>query len=153
MIPYLSCVVWRGLCGRMSRAAVLQSYAQLLRLASRLPAADAADARVRIRASYRAAAGAAPDRLPGLLEQAERRAAYLRMVTPRVHGGAAPRAAAGARGGRTRYVVTAGGDLVEAEEGPGGAAGRPTVKGAGLDPADVKRHAANLQRFRFGGRT
>ena len=75
---------------------VARVYSHMLRLVAQLPASDAADARARIRAAFRAKATVALEEVPSLLELAERRLAYLRMVTPRLHVGS--RAAAPAAG-------------------------------------------------------
>jgi hypothetical protein len=137
-----------------ARPRALAIYAKLLRLSSRLPAAEAGPARARIRAAFRAGAReTAPAAVHALLADASASLGYLKIVTPRRAGDDADAAGAGAGGGvaQGRFVVTAAGDLVPAPAEGGGA--RAPVAGAPvLAAADVRRHKQLMQRFHFAGR-
>ena len=135
-----------------ARPRALAIYAKLLRLSSRLPAAEAGPARARIRAAFRAGAReTAPAAVHALLADASASLGYLKIVTPRRAGADAAAGAGGGGVAQGRFVVTAAGDLVPAPAAGGGA--RAPVAGAPvLAAADVRRHNQLMQRFHFAGR-
>ncbi len=141
---------------------VTAMYRRFLQLAARLPQAERARVGAQVRAAFRAAA---PERDPAavaaLLATARDRLAYLRVIAPR-HAGEGG-GGEGAGGGATapappRATFTVrDGVVVRADAAADGArAGRAPhssfAAGAPLDAALVRRHAASLERFRFGGR-
>jgi hypothetical protein len=148
-------------------------YRRFLTLAARVtPPADAARVTAQVRAAFRASAAERdPAALASLLATARDKLAYLRTVTPRragdgddppvLGGGGAPGggtlgAPGGGGGGGGGTFVVRNGELVRVSAGFGrvtaapGAAGSAT--GGALDSNALRRHAASLERFRFGGR-
>ena len=159
----------------------LSLFRRMLRLAGRLPAADRAPTVTKIRAAFRenrsetsaercvtrrraqplastvptahVAPLATPRSVRELLEVAQQKLGYLRVVTPRRADDDELLGVGGAR----RYVVHDG-RVVEVDAGAGAAGddrGRPAVKnwGAGnMDPDSVRRHEGLMRRFRFEDR-
>jgi hypothetical protein len=126
---------------------VLSAYKRMLTLARRLPAADRERACSDIRAAFRSAKGEAdPAAIASLLRTAHDKLSYLRMVTPRLPGDAA-----GSAGGVGRLAVVDGELREVGGQRASGGSGKPLSSfGAGnLDPDQVRRHEAQLQRMRF----
>ena len=128
-------------------SSVLSAYKRMLTLARRLPAADRERACSDIRAAFRSAKGEAdPAAIASLLRTAHDKLSYLRMVTPRLPGDAA-----GSAGGVGRLAVVDGELREVGGQRASGGSGKPLSSfGAGnLDPDQVRRHEAQLQRMRF----
>jgi hypothetical protein len=138
--------------GVARRAQVLATYKRLIRYAGRLrDEGERASALERIRREFRTHSTVMDDAaVTALIADAQKRLAYLRIVTPRhAHDDAADGGGVGSGGGVKRFVLVDG-KLVDAEEAAALGAGRGAVKVGGLDPADVKRHMDGMARFRFG---
>src|SRR5689334_2901360 len=83
-------------------------------------------------------------RIRELLDDAQQKLGYLKIVTPRTSTADEP-------GGARKYVVQDG-RVVEMQHGSaaaGSSSGASNFGVRSLDPADVARHHANLRRFTF----
>jgi hypothetical protein len=139
---------------------VLVAYKRLLSLARRLPGAeDRARAAEDIRAAFRRSRGEAdPAAIAALLRTAHDKLSYLRMVTPRLPedgsgGGGGGGGSSGSRSGGTRLVMVEG-ELRELgpREAAGGGKAQSSYGAGNMDPDQVRRHEASLQRMRFMNR-
>ena len=133
----------------------LAVYKRLLLTARRLPAADRGRAEGEIRAAFRSSRGEVdPALIASLLRTAHDKLSYLRMVTPRVPGeGEGSGSGSGAPRATSRLAMVDG-ELREVGRGSGSGAGKAQSSyGAGnLDPDQVRRHEASMQRMRFMNR-
>ena len=129
----------------------LGTYKRLLSLAQRLPApADRRDAAARIRAAFRAAKGEAdPAAIAALLRTAHDKLSYLRMVTPRLPGDGG---AGGSGGGGASRMAVVDGELREVGRSAAPGKAQSSYGAGNLDPDQVRRHEAQMQRMRFMNR-
>ena len=119
----------------------LITYKRLLVLAQRLPIQRREEAVREIRSAFRSSKSERDEvKIKALLATACSQLSYLRMVTPKMPEDAAPPG---------RFIVSDG-KLVDSG-GTHGALGA-VLGGTALDPASVRKHAALMDRFRFGGR-
>eukprot|EP00587_Corethron_hystrix_P010367 CAMPEP_0113307436 /NCGR_PEP_ID=MMETSP0010_2-20120614/6281_1 /TAXON_ID=216773 ORGANISM="Corethron hystrix, Strain 308" /NCGR_SAMPLE_ID=MMETSP0010_2 /ASSEMBLY_ACC=CAM_ASM_000155 /LENGTH=135 /DNA_ID=CAMNT_0000162289 /DNA_START=44 /DNA_END=451 /DNA_ORIENTATION=+ /assembly_acc=CAM_ASM_000155 len=122
----------------MSPNPAVATFRSIHRLIRRLPSPkDRADALRDLRAGYRTHLDVAPAERDSLLLEAEKKMAYLRMITPK------DRTRDGPQQGSVRYVYAREG------EGGNGTVRRAPVSnwhGSNLDPESVKRHHQLLRR-------
>ncbi len=133
---------------------VLVAYKRLLTLAQRLPSADdRARAASDIRAAFRSARGEAdPAAIAGLLRTAHEKLSYLRMVTPRLPEDGS--SSSSSRRGPVSRLAVVDGELRELglRDGARGGKAQSSYGAGNMDPDQVRRHEASLQRMRFMGR-
>jgi hypothetical protein len=125
------------------RAAVLRVYKQLLMQASRLPQAESAAAVSAIREGFRSHAGENEEQVGTLLQEAQSRLSFIKMVTPR-HSRveqSAPK----------KVLYMDDGKAVEGSQGHRRSrAAHSNWSGSNLDPDSVKTHQRSLDRAGFG---
>lgn len=125
---------------------VTSVYRTLGRLIRQLPDQQIPGARKQLRDDFRKHANADAERIPSLIEVAEKKIAFLRIVTPK------DRNRDGAQKGTANYVYRS--------ETPGeyDENGRPRIEtkarvsnwdGKNMDPCSVKHHFGNLRRAGF----
>ena len=130
---------------------VIAMYRRFLTLASRMtPAAERARVTAQVRAAFRSSAlERDPAIIDALVEKARGQLSYLRMAAPRRHGDTGS--------GETTFTVRDGAvvgsaDLLNDGRIDGKVGHSSYASGATLDSNALRRHAASLERFRFGGR-
>ena len=133
-----------------SKSHVLTIYRRMLRLSRRLPKAEQLAARVQIRSAFRCnASESREDKVAELLQVAQKKLDYIRVITPRHLDDEDLEKSAGV----SRYVLQ-NGTLVSADSvtstitNPGGA----DASRSWVDPAILARHEAGMRRFRFQDR-
>ena len=135
------------------RATVLSTYRILSRLVRCMPEGKQAAGLKELREGYRKNIAAAEDEVQDLINEAGKKIAYLRIITPkREWTGSAAAAASEERSedGTTRWVYSSDGKSAD---------GKGTVRrtgqvhsnwdGKNLDPCSVKRHNQQLKRAGF----
>ena len=132
---------------------VIAMYRRFLTLASRMtPAAERARVTAQVRAAFRSSAlERDPAIIAALVEKARGQLSYLRMAAPRRQGDSG-----GDTPSSTTFTVrdgaVVGADLLNDGRIDGKAGHSSYASGAMLDSGALRRHAASLERFRFGGR-
>jgi hypothetical protein len=135
------------------RQAVVQSYRTLVGLVRRMPEQDKRqNALNQLRSKFRQHATAPESEVPALLKEAEKRAAFLRMITPRPRLTSAQVEDNG--GGSTRYVYRKDGRVEINARGTSildknGRKVHTNWDGKNMDPCSVKRHFQDLKRMGF----
>lgn len=136
---------------------VIAMYRRFLTLASRMtPAAERARVTAQVRAAFRSSAlERDPAIIDALVEKARGQLSYLRMAAPRRHGDTG-NDSSGSTSSTTFTVrdgaVVTSADLLNDGRIDGKAGHSSYASGAMLDSNALRRHAASLERFRFGGR-
>ena len=130
------------------RTTVLSTYRILSRLVRCMPESKQAPALQELREGYRKNISAPQDQVDELINEAGKKIAYLRIITPKREwtGSAAERS----EDGTTRWVYSSDGKSAD---------GKGTVRksgqvhsnwdGSNLDPCSVKRHNQQLKRAGF----
>jgi hypothetical protein len=131
------------------RTTVLSTYRILTRLVRCMPESKQAPALKELREGYRKNVAAPQDKIQDLINEAGKKIAYLRIITPKREwtGSAAEDRS---DDGTTRWVYSSGGKSAD---------GKGTVRrtgqvhsnwdGTNLDPCSVKRHNQQLKRAGF----
>jgi len=128
-----------------NKTAVIHSYRSLLGLIRRLPEPNKRiNALEQLRSEFRGHSKASEFEIPNLLKEAEQRAGFLRIITPKPRKG----------GGSTRYLYRKDGCVEVNGEGTkttdiGGRRVHTNWDGKNLDPCSVKRHYYGLKKMGF----
>lgn len=122
---------------------VTNAYRTLAALIRRLPKHQQPEAFVELRQSFRKNANADTSAIPNLLKEAENKASFLRIMTPKKRSTE--------EGGTTTYLYRNNGEI---EQGGKGTKHKTSQvhsnwDGKNLDPCSVKRHYAGLRRAGF----
>lgn len=131
-----------------SPRAVASAYRTLAQLIRRLPHQQRAGARNQLRGDFRKNAGAAVETIPALLEVADKKIAFLRIITPKDQN------RDGVQKGTSKFVYSDTGELDE--NGKARVVTKARVSnwtGSNMDPCSVKRHNVGLQRAGFQNNT
>lgn len=122
---------------------VLGTYRTLAKLVCRLPEKQQSGAWRQLREGYRKNADeSSPEKISSLIDEAEKKIAYLRIVTPKQRSN---------QSGVTRWVYRSSGEK-DADGKPTARKARNVVSnwdGNNLDPCSVKRHNYQLKRMGF----
>jgi hypothetical protein len=122
---------------------VTNAYRTLAALIRRLPKHQQPAAFSELRQSFRKNANADKSDIPNLLQEAEKKASFLRIMTPKKRSSES--------GGTTSYLYRKNGDVEEGGKGTKLKTGQvhSNWDGKNLDPCSVKRHYAGLRRGGF----
>ena len=132
------------------RATVLSTYRILSRLVRWMPESKQAAGLKELREGYRKNIAAKEDQIPDLINEAGKKIAYLRIITPKREWTGSAAVEEKSEDGTTRWVYSSDGKSAD---------GKGTVRrtgqvhsnwdGKNLDPCSVKRHNQQLKRAGF----
>jgi hypothetical protein len=133
---------------------IIAMYRRFLTLAARMtPAAERARVTAQVRAAFRSSAlERDPAIIDALVEKARGQLSYLRMAAPRRHGDTGIGETSGSTFTVRDGAVVGSADLLNDGRIDGKVGHSSYASGATLDSNALRRHAASLERFRFGGR-
>jgi hypothetical protein len=122
---------------------VASAYRALAVLIRRLPKHQQPAAFSELRLGFRENANAEKSDIPNLLQAAEKKASFLRIMTPKKRSQES--------GGTTTYLYRKNGEMEEGGKGTKIKTGKVHTNwdGRNLDPCSVKRHYAGLRRGGF----
>uniref|UniRef100_A0A7S2HLR1 Uncharacterized protein n=1 Tax=Helicotheca tamesis TaxID=374047 RepID=A0A7S2HLR1_9STRA len=127
---------------------VLSTYRTLHKLIRRLPTPQQPSSLQQLRQTYKANATVPPSQIQPLLEEAGKKIAYLRIITPKDKW----RGDSKSQSAETRWVYNGKGEKIQDGVGtPSHQKGKvhSNWSGGNMDPCSVKRHKQQLSRAGF----